>query len=576
MTAAGGAVVMASRRARRGCERAVLYAPLMEKLRLERRPEARAFGVETLLQHVRDGKVRVPDFQRPLRWRGAHVLDLFDSVYRGFPVGDLLFFKRSAEAAAIHVGAVVVHAPAVAEAYFVVDGQQRITALAGAMLHPEPRPQGDIFAVWFDLEEEHFVRVRSAEPPPQWIPLNVVGDSFALLNWLHEWPFRSQRPDLVQRAIGLGKALREYQIPAYIVEGASDDVLRLIFKRVNTSGVAMEESEVFTALFHGGEAHPIESACARLQTSTGFGALSADWFLGCLEAVEGLHVARELTEGQVAKLDPRAVERTESALLRVIRFLLDDAEIVHLQLLPYFFPHDPLVVLSRFFHLHPRPSQRARTLLSRWLWRGALGGGQFGHGNDIQRVSRLLVDDEFASVERLLASIPDSAYTIAQRASLAQDWIRLGPSPSTPWRHTDAQFCALALAHLGSRDPETGKVLGSDEVRALLENESVDDIFLDVEGLTESTAVRRVLVSSRLKIKKLSSASLEILESHGLDQEAADALGRGDIATFVERRTPILDRWFRRFFAERIGADDGDRPPVAELIRRVDRALTVS
>src|SRR5262249_38696345 len=128
----------------------------MGNVRLERRPEARAFSVETLLQHVRDGKIRVPDFQRPLRWRANHLLDLFDSVYRGFPVGDLLLFKRPADAATIHFGPVGVHAPDVPDAYFVVDGQQRITALAGAMLHPEPQPSSDIYAVWFDLEEERF------------------------------------------------------------------------------------------------------------------------------------------------------------------------------------------------------------------------------------------------------------------------------------------------------------------------------------------------------------------------------------------------------------------------------------
>jgi len=521
----------------------------MERLRLERRPEARAFSVETLLQQVRDGKIRIPDFQRPLRWRANHVIDLFDSVYRGFPVGDLLFFKRAAEAAAIHVGPLLVHAPAVPDAYWVVDGQQRITALAGAMLHPEPRPRGDLYAVWFDLEEECFVRPY-AEPPAHWIPLNVVGDSFALLTWLNEWPFRSQRPDLVQRAIGLGKALREYQIPAYIVEGASDTALRLIFKRVNTSGVAMQETEVFTALFGGGESHPIESACARLQSATGFGELTPLLFLRCLKVIEGFNMAVELTEEQLRRLDLLAVERTERALLHAIRFLIDDAGIVHGKLLP-----SPLsyLALARFFQLHPRPSQRTRELLSRCLWRGAL--------TPFAVYDHTLFDaDEFASVERLLARV-------AAPSSLTF------PSASTDGGFPEgsfAQLCALALAHLRPRDPVTGEMLRSDAIRSWLEMESVGGVFRDVEGLVGWTAARRFLVSSVSDLKKLPSASLPVLESHGLDQEAADALGRGDIATFTERRAAILDRWFKRFFSERIGADESDRPPIAELIRRAD------
>ncbi len=479
------------------------------------------------------------------------MLDLFDSVYRGFPVGDLLLFKRAAEAAAIHVGPLHVHAEAVPEAYFVVDGQQRITALAGAMLHPEPRPYGDIYAAWFDLEEERFVR-PFWDPLPEWIPLNVVGDSFALLTWLNEWPFRSQRPDLVQRAIGLGKALREYQLPAYIVEGASDEVLRLIFKRVNTSGVAMLESEIFTTLFGGGEPRPLESASARLHTATGFGVIPLDLLLQCPKVVEGLDVNKKVTERQVLELDPFAVERTENALLHALRFLLDDAGVLHFQLLP---DASSLITLTVFFHAHPRPAQRTRALLARWLWRGAF------RCLDPDALS-IIDGDEFATVDRLLQS----------RASAP-----FAGSAATSWEYPETEFeqlCALAIAHLGPRDPETGAVLGTDEIRALLDEKPIGKVFLDVGRRTDSTVAGRVLVSSRHKLEKLPSASLPILESHGLDQEAADALGRGDIDTFVARRTPILDRWFQRFFAARIGADDGDRPPIAELIRRADAAFS--
>jgi Protein of unknown function DUF262 len=528
----------------------------MEKLRLDRRPEARAFSVETLLQHVRDGRIRIPEFQRPLRWRASHVIDLLDSVYRGFPVGDLLLFKRAAGAGVVHVGPVDVRAPAVPDAYFVVDGQQRITALAGAMLHPEHRPTGDIYAVWFDLEQDRFVVTHGAEPPAHWIPLNVVGDSFALLTWLNEWPFRGQRPDLVQQAIALGKALREYQIPAYIVGDASEDAIRLIFKRLNTSGVAMQESEIFGALFHGDHAQPIESACARLQTATGFGEVPAYWFLRCLRVVEGLHVGTDLTEEQVLALDPLAIERAENALLRAIRFLVDDAGIIHFKLMP----HQPiLVVLARFFHLHPRPAERTRALLSRWHWRSALS-----QMHDVMTDDELVGADEFTSVERLLGDITPNYFF---------------PQVSMYWETRESapvRLAAIALVHLGPRDPETGDALGSEEIRALIERGSVLDAFIDVQGWVQSTIVRRVLVSSHDKMKKLPCASLAVLESHGLDQEAADALGRGDMATFTARRAPILDRWFQRFFTARLGADDGDRPPIAELVRRVDKALTAA
>jgi len=53
---------------------------------LQSRPEATAFTVRELLARVRAGKVRVPEFQRPLRWGARQNRDLLDSIWRGYPI----------------------------------------------------------------------------------------------------------------------------------------------------------------------------------------------------------------------------------------------------------------------------------------------------------------------------------------------------------------------------------------------------------------------------------------------------------------------------------------------------------
>ncbi|WP_437801985.1 DUF262 domain-containing protein [Sorangium sp. So ce693] len=506
---------------------------------------------------IRDGKLRIPEFQRPLRWRSAHVLDFFDSVYRGFPVGELLLSKRSAEPRLLHFGPLRVDAPAVPDALFVVDGQQRINALAGALLHPDTRPRGDIHAVWFDLQAERFVRSRSAEPPPHWIPLNVISDSFLLLGWLHEWPFGKQRPDLVQRAIALGKAIREYQIPAYVVEEASKEALRLIFKRANTSGVPMKESEVFEALFDGAGPRPIESACARLQEQTGFGVMERDWFLRCLKAVEGRDPRHTFTEreGDATEVRASAVEETETSLRRAIAFLADDAGILHLQLLPY---RLPLILLARFFHLHPSPHPRTRTLLVRWIWRGALAGVHTDSSHaTVNNLQSKIDRDEFASVERLLFTVPKDVEP---------------PAASTVWSgHSAAtRLCAVAMLHMDPRNVDTGEAYTLQEVQRLLDRRDLAKIFRDVGRDAPSTVARRVLLPGSKQIARLPHAPEEVLRSHGLDRSAADALLRGDISEFVEHRQRELDRWFQRFFSERSAPGEADRLPIAELVRRVE------
>ena len=46
------------------------------------RLDAARYKIKELLALIRDGEVRVPRFQRPLRWTGKAVERLFDSIYK--------------------------------------------------------------------------------------------------------------------------------------------------------------------------------------------------------------------------------------------------------------------------------------------------------------------------------------------------------------------------------------------------------------------------------------------------------------------------------------------------------------
>lgn len=84
---------------------------------LARPPEARVETVDDLVRLARRGRVRVPRFQRGLKWDAGDVCALFDSIYRGLPIGALLVWKRTAPAAAIKMGPMAVNAEAFADAW---------------------------------------------------------------------------------------------------------------------------------------------------------------------------------------------------------------------------------------------------------------------------------------------------------------------------------------------------------------------------------------------------------------------------------------------------------------------------
>ena len=118
-----------------------------------------------LVRDIRRGLLRIPPFQRGFKWQSGDVISLFDSIVRGYPIGNLLLWQRSAPAQHLHVGPVEVDAPEVDVAYWVVDGQQRITSLVGALAAPEDTADSR-FRVHLDLENGtfHTLGVRQAAP----------------------------------------------------------------------------------------------------------------------------------------------------------------------------------------------------------------------------------------------------------------------------------------------------------------------------------------------------------------------------------------------------------------------------
>ncbi len=52
------------------------------------------YNLITLIQQIDLGIIGLPDIQRPFVWKDTKVRDLFDSMYRGYPVGYFLFWAN--------------------------------------------------------------------------------------------------------------------------------------------------------------------------------------------------------------------------------------------------------------------------------------------------------------------------------------------------------------------------------------------------------------------------------------------------------------------------------------------------
>lgn len=531
------------------------------KLSLSRKPEADAWSIEDLLEKVRAGQIRLPEFQRLLKWTADDVLELFDSIIRGFPVGTLLFWKRAGARATdgrALMAAPIPHAEPT-DLLWVLDGQQRLTSLTGVLL-----ASGDIederFRIAFDLENDELKKVRPRERWPETaLPLSHVLDSVDLMTWLSA---KRVDPKAQRRALEIGKAIREYRVPAYIVRADDEDTARLIFDRTNATGKSLTKADVFRAL-HEGIASQEPDSIEGLQKSVedlGFGPLRENVLLQAAAAVAGLDVTALDHEALSNPNLGKALPDTAAALRTAIAFLENDAHIPNTALLPYAFP---VVALTRFFYLHVSVNARSRELLSRWVWRGALTQKHWTHEQKYLRetLEAIIGANQEHEIQRLLALLPKQpVHLVPGKYNLKSAQTRLE---------------LLALLDLQPRDLATGAPL--DGARLVADEGSAAVQLLDdrASGNLDEDAARATVFGriiqppmGRQRLLGLLGgiwADDDVLASLGLVRDEVDSVRLEKTEPFAMNRMKRLSAHVDAFFERRARWAESDRPSLEAL-----------
>ncbi len=424
--------------------------------KFESRLQTQTMPIDDLVDLVTSGRIRIPSFQRPLRWNRSDVIKLFDSVVLGYPIGNLLLWRR--EAAAVNdlqIGALRISAPASDQALFVVDGQQRLISLSNALT--EAGQEDPRFALSYDVLQEKFV--PSGGKSVTEIPLPVIFDLSRLLGWYREHPELTEDPVLVGRANDVAKAIREYRVALYIVEKSDADVLRDIFDRMNNYGKQLSRAEIFSALHETGSGErtgagnpsDLGEVSIDVHAATGYGVVDEDTVLLAMLARRGADISRDIrrefrTETSASsdqefsgESPEEARQQVTSAMISAIRFMQSDARVPHFAFLPYRYL---LVVLTRFYSHFPAPSAASRRNLRRWFWRAASLGPELTKGNITYATRslcyRIVPGDEEGSIKRTTyargrrAENPARSHAVSDqlRRYTATSCSDVGPAPA--------------------------------------------------------------------------------------------------------------------------------------------------
>ncbi|WP_431812996.1 DUF262 domain-containing protein [Kocuria sp. cx-455] len=566
--------------------------------------------VEDLVPRVLSGKIRIPTFQRGLRWTERDVLRLFESIAKGYPIGNLLLWNKAAPAQTVHLGALTMHADPEQSAWYVVDGQQRITALANGLTengHSDPR-----FRIFYDVNTETFTNKESRSGTT--IPLYVIFDLPQLLDLFTSSPILLGNRDFIDRASNLSKIIRGFRIPIYIVEEENPAVLRDIFDRMNNFGRQLTRAEVFSALNEETGVETEESRPFRydqiseaVQAATRFGTIDDDTVFLCLLARRGADISRDIrrefsnASDSAIATEPRALEfkaetrseawaLTTKAMISAVQFLMNECKIPHYSFLPYRYL---LITLVRFFAHFPNPTAADLRDLRRWVWRSAVIGPSHFKGS-VTGTTRILCSKiephhERKSIENLLGTAP--ATEVINHVPTTQETFKTNHAASkiimcslwhrSPARFEDAVNNLETVGHVYSRDLLQEELADSITARdffpMIYATNGGEPTTNEWKSLKRS-AGNRILFNTptataspydaiyTLVANPVDDAKVqETLASHIIDQECQEFIVHGDPKSFIAHRNKLLQSQIHDFVELMTEQKFEDTPPLSSF-----------
>lgn len=218
------------------------------------------YSLDRLIQGIEMGEIGLPDIQRPFVWSQAKVRDLFDSMYKGFPVGFLLFWSNDQFDGARQIGLdkKQMRVPRL----LIVDGQQRLTSLY-AVLRGLPILDKNYRQVYLRIafnpfEAEFKVSDATTRRDPEFIPdISEVwksGGSYRYIKGFIDRLRQSRKIDdekegCLSEAIDRLFDLHNYMFTAMeIASTANEEQVADIFVRINSKGVQLRQADFILTL----------------------------------------------------------------------------------------------------------------------------------------------------------------------------------------------------------------------------------------------------------------------------------------------------------------------------------------
>jgi hypothetical protein len=413
-------------------------------------PKPEVIHLTTLFRRIENGEIRIPRFQRDFVWARKNVIDLLESVYRGYPVGSLLFWRPlsvapiadTPDAFGQHIAAQS------SNLTFVLDGQQRLTTLYRCFFGEKAFES--LFSVLFLLESKTFIHSSDFRGEiAATVPLSTLFSTREFLQQQQLLLSRKNGDAFADSAIRLHSRFQEYMIPAVTIEGRDVSEVVEIFERVNRTGTTLGAVDFMRAVTWSSdfdlqaEVEHLAAACG----DTGF-QIPQETLVKLVAISAGKEpTAEDMVSLRRAGLDQlkQAVDLAGSSARKAIEFLKGEVGIGSYEFVPY---EAQFLVVCRAFQSRMDLSREASATLVRWYWSSSFNESLRGSPDHV--VARLVKG--VTGLAEGYGSLPAVQLVATKETFKVRKFLRGGALSSA---------VAALFARLKSRSVITGRVMGS-------------------------------------------------------------------------------------------------------------------
>jgi len=220
------------------------------------------YTITKLIDDIEIGDIALPDIQRPFVWykKISKVRDLFDSIYRGYPIGYLLFWESANRSDYKNIG--FEEKKRKIPRFLIIDGQQRLTALFAVMKNQEvltpDYERKNIKIAFKPLDSTFKVGDAATDRDPEYIAdlsslwsgegdFAIISSFIANLKEKREISKDEEKTisSNIQSLININK----YPLTALeIAPNLEEEIVSDIFVRINSQGVSLTQADFILTL----------------------------------------------------------------------------------------------------------------------------------------------------------------------------------------------------------------------------------------------------------------------------------------------------------------------------------------